>query len=41
MDLLDLFLAVSTAVVVIAALLFPINRGDRDDNPDDDAGKND
>lgn len=28
MDLLDLFLAVSTAAVVVAALLFPINRPD-------------
>jgi len=29
MDLLDLFLAVSTAAVVVAALLFPINRDDK------------
>lgn len=29
MDSLDLFLAVSTAAVVVAALLFPINRDDR------------
>ncbi|WP_460841260.1 hypothetical protein [Noviherbaspirillum agri] len=36
MDLLDLFLAVATGAVVVAALLFPINRDGRGgDDPRD------